>query len=283
MKVRKEIVKPFDDFHDSRRPKSRWSSSAMVEQGQKNCNRICIKTATEPDSNCNGTQRWHWSKRHLTPDIKCPATVAVVQGKSVWWPMFFNNFLGEKRVTGSLGKRVDHHHGGGGRLVEEVQRLEEEGDQVLLRGGWKNPYAFVLNSNVRWFLSLYVTICVILDPILETLGPALVKLFQPTHGIERRTRRRGKRAGGTFISTHIIPLIKTAISSESSKSVLTLWVTFAKPQSQSPPMFPKLLWLHLASIHILVILVIYQSYTTLVNQPLVFFGLQVHLVSSSRQ
>ena len=49
--------------------------------------------------------------------------------------MFFNNFLGEKRVTGSLGKRVDHHHGGGGRLVEEVQRLEEEGDQVLLRGG----------------------------------------------------------------------------------------------------------------------------------------------------
>ena len=53
----------------------------------------------------------------------------------MWWPMFFNNFLGEKRVTGSLGKRVDHHHGGGGRLVEEVQRLEEEGDQVLLRGG----------------------------------------------------------------------------------------------------------------------------------------------------
>ena len=53
-----EIVKPFDDFHDSRRPESRWWSSAMVEQGQKNCNRISIKTATEPDSNCNGTQRW---------------------------------------------------------------------------------------------------------------------------------------------------------------------------------------------------------------------------------
>ena len=60
----------------------------------------------------------------------------MVQGKGVLQPMLFTGFL-DKMVIGSLGKGVNQHHGGGGRLVDEVQRLEEEGDQVLLRAQLK--------------------------------------------------------------------------------------------------------------------------------------------------
>ena len=101
--------------------------------------------------------------------------------------------------TGCLGERVQHHHGRG-RLVEEVQRLEEDGYQVLLRGGWN---AFGLNTNVRLFVCNTQDIAI--DSIPQTEGPALQKFFRPTHGTERRRRRRGRRVVGGFISTHIIP------------------------------------------------------------------------------
>ena len=98
--------------------------------------------------------------------------------------------------TGRLGKRVQHHRRGG-RLVEEVQRLEEDGYQVLLRGGGK----------YFWFEHKCKAIC-LLHKTTQLIKGTLVlspKAQGPTHGTERRTRRRGRRVIGGFISTHIIP------------------------------------------------------------------------------
>ena len=97
--------------------------------------------------------------------------------------------------TGRLGKRVQHHRRGG-RLVEEVQRLEEDGYQVLLRGGGK----------YFWFEHKCKAIC-LLHKTTQLIKRTLVlspKAQGPTHGTERRTRRRGRRVIGGFISTHII-------------------------------------------------------------------------------
>ena len=97
--------------------------------------------------------------------------------------------------TGRLGKRVQHHRRGG-RLVEEVQRLEEDGYQVLLRGGGK----------YFWFEHKCKAIC-LLHKTTQLIKGTLVlspKAERPTHGRERRMSRRGRRAVG-FISVHIIP------------------------------------------------------------------------------
>ena len=83
------------------------------------------------------------AKNSEAPEIECPTAVAVLKGKGVLKPMF---------ISGCIGMRVNHYRiqgcllgclskgrnrAGGGRLVEEVQRLEEDGYQVLLGGGWK--------------------------------------------------------------------------------------------------------------------------------------------------